>query len=190
MANAAIKLESFAPARQSQPVATFSREELDRAYADGLAEGCAQRDSEESGRLMAALELLSQALSDDEARRDNLRKAAVAALFPLVSEIVDAFAPATASERLERALSDELERLAQTAPPVRARIACSEKLRGLVESCISKSGMDQIEVELVESDRVSVSLTGGSIEFSQEKIARQVRELIDEIKEDIAAWPT
>lgn len=190
MASAAFKLESFVPATQRQPVATFSREELDRSYADGLAEGRAQRESEESGRLMAALEHLSQALSDDEERRDKLRKEALSALFPLVAEIVDAVAPSIASERLERALADELERLAQTAPPVRARISCSEKLRELVETCISQSGMDQIEVELVESDRVSVALAGGSIEFSQEKITRQVRELIDEVKEDIAAWTT
>lgn len=188
MANAAIKLESFTPARQCPAAVTYSQDELDRAWADGLAEGRAQRESEESGQLMAALELLSQSLSDDEERRDKLRKEAVAALFPLIPEIVDALAPSVASQRLERALTGELERLARAASPVRVHISCSEKLREMVETCIRQGGMTGIGVEVADCDRISLSLSGGSIEFSQEKIARQVRELIDEIKEDMAAW--
>ncbi|SIT01787.1 hypothetical protein [Paracoccus saliphilus] len=188
MANAAIKLESFSPARQCPAAVTYSQDELDRAWADGRAEGRAQRESEEIEQLRSALDLLARALSDDDERRIKLRNEAVAALFPLIPEIVDALAPSVASQRLERALTGELERLARATPPVRAHISCSEKLREMVENCIGQSGMTGIEAEVTDCDRISLSLSGGSIEFSQQKIARQIRELIDEIKEDMAAW--
>ncbi|RNF32915.1 hypothetical protein [Paracoccus methylarcula] len=191
MASPAIKLESFDRARQSPapPTITYSRDDLERARAEGVSEGRAQREAEEIGQLRTSLEFLARTLSDEEERREKLRAEAVAALFPLISGIVDAFARSTAaSQRLEQALTAELDRLARASPPVRAHISCGEKLRDLVDGCISQSGMTGIELTTTESDRVSLSIEGGGIEFSQEKIARQIRELIDEITEDMAAW--
>lgn len=183
MASAAIELESFTPDRRRETVQMFSQEELDNARAEGFSEGRTERENEETEQLRAGLEKLAGALSENDEQATRIRAEAVAVFIPLLSGIVDALAPSAASQRLEQALTEELNRLAREVPPVRAHISCSETLREQVENCITKSGLKQIEVETTATDHVLLSLSGGSIEFSQEKLADQIRELIDEIKE-------
>jgi hypothetical protein len=181
---AVFKLESFSAAVAAQGAAlTFSREALDQAFADGLAEGMARQGDEQARTLNAGLDRLARALADDEARRVDLRREAVEALAPILTQILDCLAPAAQSRRLEEALTEELLRLSRAAPPLRASIACGPSLRAMVDRCLADCGLGGIEVTATESDRISLSLQGGRIELEPARLAADIRALLTEINE-------
>lgn len=188
MSTAVIKLESFSTPLRLKAEPMFSQEALDRAYSEGLNEGLTRRDDEQTRNLRAALERLTEALREDEARRAALRGEAIAALAPLLSEILDALTPSIVSQRLERVLVDEMHRLVAQTSPVRARIACSNKLRDMVERCLTETGATGVELEHSASDCISLTLQGGRIEFSQEQVSEQIRALVNEIRQDEPKW--
>lgn len=189
MTLALFKLESFTSALAGHGAdLCYDKGALERAFADGLAEGLARKDDEQMRNLGAGLDRLARAVGDDEQRRAALRDEAVAALSPILDAILDNLAPAAQSRRLETELTGELTRLAQMAAPLRARISCSERLRGLVERCLAESGIDGIELTETPTDRISLSLHGGRIEFSTDRVAWDIRALISELKEDDTTW--
>lgn len=190
MTLAVFKLESFGAAVVAQGVAlTFSREALDQAFADGLAEGMARQGDEQARTLNAGLDRLARALADDEARRAELRREAVEALTPILAQILDCLAPAAESRRLEAALAAELLRLSRTAPPLRASIACGPSLRAMVDRCLADCGLEGIEVTTAESDRISLSLQGGRIELDPARVAEDIRTLLTEINgNEASSW--
>jgi len=61
-------------------------------------------------------------------------------------------------------------------------------MRGMVEHCLAEAGLDEIELVASDSDRISLSLSGGRIDFSADRMANEIRELIAEIKGEDAAW--
>lgn len=189
MTLALFKLESFSAA-QAGPAAQalYGQEAIDHAFAEGVASGLARREDDELRNLGAGLERLSRALGEDAERRTVLRNEAVAALAPILEAIVDSMAPADRSRQLESALQDELARLARLSSPLRARIACGPRLRGMIERCCAEAGIGEIDLTDTGSDRISLSLQGGRIELSPEKIAQDIRALISELKEDDPSW--
>lgn len=190
MTLAAFKLESFGAAVTAQGTAlTFSREALDQAFADGLAEGMARQQDEQARTLNAGLDRLARALADDEARRAELRREAVEALTPILTQILDCLAPAAESRRLEAALSAELLRLSQMTSPLRASIACGPSLRAMVDRCLGDCGLEGIEVTTAEPDRISLSLQGGRIELDPARVAGDIRALLTEINgNEASSW--
>lgn len=189
MSFAVLKLESFSAAVAAQGAAlTFSREALDQAYADGLAEGIARQQDEQARTLNAGLDRLARALADDEARRAELRREAVEALAPILAQILDCLAPAAESRRLEAALSAELLRLSRMAPPLRASIACGPSLRALVDRCLADCGLEGIDVTETDSERIALSLQGGRIELEPARVAEGIRALIAEINGSETSW--
>lgn len=189
MSLAMFKLESFSTALTNRgAVVTFTQEELDQAYADGVADARAQAEDAELRALGAGLDRLAASLAADEARRRALRQEAVEALFPILSQILDLMVPPLASHRLEEALRAELTRLAQHSQPLSARIACSERLRALVERCLTESGLAGIEIDTAPADRIVVTLQGGRIELAPDTIAENIRTLLEEINEDQNQW--
>lgn len=189
MSLAMFKLESFSNALTDRgAVVTFAQEDLDQAYADGRADGRAQAEDADLRTLGAGLERLAASLAADESRRQQLRQEAVDALYPLLTQIVDLLAPPSSSRRLEEALRAELTHLAQRSQPVTARIACSDRLRVLVDRCLSDAGLTGIEIEPAASDRIVVTLQGGRIEITPETIAQDIRALLEEINEDQTPW--
>lgn len=189
MTLAMFKLESFRSAQGTASTeAALAKEAVEQAYATGLADGLARKEDELQRNLSAGLDRLSRALRDDEARRAELRQEAVNALAPILGAIVDSMAPASASQRLEAALRDELARLAQMAIPLRARIDCGPELRSMAERCLIGAGLDGIELTDSDDNRIILSLQGGRIEFSPEQIAQDIRALVSELKEDDRTW--
>ncbi|WP_374301479.1 hypothetical protein [Paracoccus sp. (in: a-proteobacteria)] len=189
MSLAVFKLESFSAAVMAPDAdLAFSREDLDRAFADGLAEGVARQEDDQVRTLNAALDRLARALADDEARRAELRAEAVAALAPVLTQILDCLAPATESRRLEAALTAELVRLSRTAPPLRATIACGPGLRAMVDRCLAECGLEGIAVSDCEAERISLSLQGGRIDLEPASVAQGIRALIAEINGSETSW--
>ncbi|RJE88155.1 FliH/SctL family protein [Paracoccus onubensis] len=185
MAPTAIKLESFIPTGLQLAIEpTFTLDDLDRARAEGFADGQQQARNDDTRQLCSALERVSQSLAEDQKLRNQVRKETTAAFIPLISGIVDALAPLHASQRIERALIAELSRLASDEHPISLRIACNDKLRDLVRRCIAETGMTEITLDDAESDLVSLSFAGGNIEFSNEKIIREINDMIEEIMVD------
>lgn len=189
MTAAMFKLESFssAMAGHGAPV-TFTREAVDRAFADGLAEGLARKESDDLRNLGAGLERLQRGLSDDHGRRSQLRQEAVEALAPILTQMLDCLVPSAESQRLEKALNDELVRLARAHDPLRAIISCNAALRPMVDRCLTETGITDIDVIEAETDRISLSLRGGRIELSPDTIARDIRQLIAELQGENATW--
>ncbi|WP_295044315.1 hypothetical protein [uncultured Paracoccus sp.] len=182
MTLAAFKLESFGAAMAAQGAAlSFTREAVDQAFADGMAEGMARQADEQVRTLNAGLDRLARALADDEARRADLRREAVAALAPILWQILDCLAPAAESRRLEAALTEELLRLSRTASPLRASVACGSSLRAMVDRCLADCGLEGIEVTTAETDRISLSLQGGRIDLDPGQVADDIRALLTEI---------
>lgn len=190
MTLAAFKLESFGAAVAAQGAAlSFTREALDQAYADGVAEGRARQHDEQIRTLNAGLDRLAGALAEDEARRAHLRREAVEALAPVLAQILDCLAPAAESRRLEAALTEELVRLSRQSRPLRASIACGPSLRAMVDRCLAQTGLEGIEVTESESERISLSLQGGHIELDPARVADDIRALVTEITENGAtSW--
>lgn len=189
MSLAMFRLESFSSAVVDRGAEiTFSRQDLDQAYADGFAEAHAQSRDEELRALGDSLDRLAASLADDDGRRNRMRQEAVEALAPILTQILDVMAPPLASRRLEEALRAELDRLAQRSSTLTARITCSDRLRPLVERCLEHGGIAGIEIDAAPADRIIVSVAGGRIELAPEDIAIQIRALVNEIKEDCASW--
>lgn len=189
MMPATIKLESFALALAGKHDGTaYTRDDLDIAYADGLADGHAQRQDKELQSLHSGLERLAEALVLDDKRRAELREEAVLALAPILTAILDVLAPSASSRRMEEALLAELRRLASLAAPVRCRIACDPALRDMIERCLKAAGLDQIQLDNGENDLIRLSLEGGRIEFSPDRVAQDIRSLIAEITESDEKW--
>lgn len=187
---ASFKLESFS--RSAEPVeiaeVTFCRDDLDQAYTDGYAEGKAHAYDAQMQELDICLSGLAATLTDDDARRSALRAEAVATLAPILSQILDLMAPAAHSRRLEQALNTELQRLAQSAVPLKARLACGPGLRSMVEHCVRKHGLGNLEIAQIAAAKVSITVEGGRIDLTPEKIAQDVAALIADIKEEAGEW--
>lgn len=189
MSIAMFKLESFTAAMADQGArVTYDKESLDRAFSDGFAQGQALAEREQMRNLSVGLERLAQAVRDDEARRAGLRQEALASLAPVLDQILDCLAPIGESRRLEAALIDQLSRLSREGQPLRASISCSPRMRDMVERCLAATGLEEIVVTAAEGDRISLALTGGRIEFSPDRMAAEIRELIAEIKGDETSW--
>ena len=189
MSRAVLKLESFGLSsvpREAQP--TFSREALDQAYADGLADGLARQQDEQIRTLNVGLDRLARALAEDEARLAGLRREVVEALAPILTQILDCLAPPADSRRLEAALTEELLRLSRRAPPLRATIACGPALRAMVERCLADCGLADIDIAEADSERIALSLQGGRIELDPTDTAGAIRSLIAEINRNDASW--
>ncbi|TJZ92542.1 hypothetical protein FA743_06660 [Paracoccus gahaiensis] len=189
MSLALFRLESFSPAAASRPVeVSFSREDLDRAFADGQAAALAEVEDAGLRALQDGLHRLSDILAEDEARRRQMRQEAVEALAPLLHQIIDLMAPPLSSRRLEEALQAELMRLSQRADPLSARIACSSGLRPMVQHCVEAAGLGSIVLDEIAEDRIAVTLQGGRIQLAPTEIADSIRALIAEITEEDAPW--
>lgn len=189
MTAAIFKLESFdRPATtDALPRATFDRDDLDQAFADGFAAGRAEGDQLHLERLEAALSNLSSLLGDEEARRVALREEAVKALSPILSHVMDLMAPKAQSRRLEEALVGEITRLASRAVPLKARITCPPPLLELAQRC-STAAHPQIDVHCRDGADLTIELEGGRIEISPDRIAAEVAALIAEINEENSEW--
>ncbi len=189
MSVAMFKLESFSSALAGQAAQPgFDKLALERAYADGLAEGLARQADEQIRALTAGLDRICAALNDDQDRRIQLRQEAVAALAPVLEQILDCLAPAAPSRRLEEALHQQLLRLSQDARPLSMHIACGPALREMVERCLAGLGLHEVELVATADDRISLALDGGRIELSPERTAAEIRALISEIKGDNTSW--
>ena len=187
MGTALFKLESFAAIGAGSPAPAYTHDELQQAFADGLAEGQVRAEDADLRSLCAGLDQLRQTLTDDETRRATIRDEAVAALTPILSQILDCLAPAAQSQRLEQALVNELARLAQMAQPLRASITCGPRLHALVQRCITASGISGIEMVETDTDRINLSVQGGQIEFSPMDVRHSIAGLISELQ-DGDAW--
>lgn len=187
---ASFKLESFS--RSDPPVevaeVTFCRDDLDQAYTDGYAEGKAHAHDAQLQELDAWLSWLATTLIEDDTRRASLRMEAVATLAPILSQILDLIAPVTHSRRLEEALTAELLRLAESAPRLKARIACGPGLRAMVEHCIRTHNLDNLEIAEIAAAKVSITLEGGRIDLIPEKVGQDIAALIAEIKQEAGEW--
>lgn len=186
MAHAAVKLESFTPCVIAEPSAAFTQDDLDRAREEGLAEGAASARDEQVRELLAAMRQLCAEYSDSAERTQKIYLETIESLQPVLAEIVEALAPTSCSSRLETALMETFEKLGQSETPGGVRITCGSKLKDIVDRCLSDSGLSAVEVEYDDSREVSLSLSGGRIEFSQDRITREFRKLIEEITENSA----
>lgn len=185
MSLTAIKLETFRPAKlQPTPEPTFTLDDLNRARAEGYADAQEQLRTDDIRQLCAGLERLSRSLADEQNLRHQIRTEMTSAFIPLMSGIVDALAPLHASQRIEQALTAELTRLIDEGNPIVARISCNDRLRGRVERCIADADVTGIALDDTESECISLSFANGHIEFSNEKIVREIKEMIDEFSED------
>lgn len=193
MSLAVLKLESFSAVAAPGASPVVSQQALDQAFADGLAEGIARQGDEQVRTLTAGLDRLVRALADEDARRAELRQDAVAAMAPVLEQILDCLVPAAESRRLEAALTGELLRLSAAAPPLRASIACGPSLRAMVERCLAACGLEGIAITPSEAERISLSLQGGRIDLEPSGVVEGIRALIAEISGpkpngDEASW--
>lgn len=189
MSLAMFKLESFTAALAHQgAIVTFSRDDLDQAYADGLAAGLARKEDEDIRSLSAGLDQLQRCLQDDQMRRARLRQEAVDALAPILEQILECLLPCETSQRLEAALKDELLRLSHSTTPLRAVISCNARLRKTVENCLVDAGMQEVDLIETDADKITLSLQGGRIELSPDRIATDIRRMISELKAEDSTW--
>ena len=189
MSLAMFKLESFTSALANQgAVVTFTREAVDKAYAEGLTEGLSRKEDEDIRSLAAGLDQLRHCLRDDQARRAELRQEAVSSLTPILEQMLECLLPAQTSQRLEKVLKDELLRLSQLVTPLRAVISCNSRLRDTVERCLSEAGIEEVDLLDTPSDTISLSLQGGRVELSPQKIAEDIRNMISELKVEDPTW--
>ena len=189
MTLAMFKLESFsnAPVDHAPPM-IFTQADLDRAFAEGAEEATLKSQDDQLRALDAALTQLARTMADDETRRARLRSEAVAVLGPILTQIIDLMAPPHASGRLEKALVHELERLAQETTPLIAQITCSDRMRDMVERCLTQTGLQSIAVAPAATDTITVTLEGGRITLDPETITGDIRALIFEITEEDTTW--
>ena len=183
------KLESFSNAPVIRPVEpTFTQADLDQAHADGMAQARAALEDQQMQQLRASLEAVAAGLAEDEARRRQMRQEAVDALAPILHQILDLMAPPLGARRLEEALLSELSHLAQRTSPLGVRISCGAGLRGMVERCLAQAGLEGIALSDRAEDSITVTLHGGRIDITPDRIAEDIRALIAEITQEDSPW--
>lgn len=189
MTLAMFKLESFSNAavEQAAPM-IFTQADLDRAFAEGAEEATLKAQDDQLRALDAALVQLARTMADDETRRAQIRSEAVQALAPILTQVLDLVAPSASAGRMEQALTRELARLAQEATPLVAQIACSDRMRAMVDRCLHQTGLQSIALGPAATDTITVTLQGGRITLDPDTITRDIRALISEITEDDTTW--
>lgn len=189
MTLAMFKLESFSNAAVEQaPPMIFTQADLDRAFAEGAEEATLKAQDDQLRALDAALVQLARTMADDETRRAQIRSEAVQALAPILTQVLDLVAPSASAGRMEQALTRELARLAQEATPLVAQIACSDRMRAMVDRCLHQTGLQSIAIGPATTDTITVTLQGGRITLDPDTITRDIRALISEITEDDTTW--
>ena len=159
-------------------------EDIEAAFARGLAAGRAEAEQAGTDRLSAALAELSAQLADAAERDRQGAHRATAALQPLFAALLEGVMPRLAQARLEAALLTELTRLAAAVSPLRAVIRCGPDLAPFLTACIAREGLDEIEIDATAPDGTAAAeILGGRITWDVATVTRQLCELVDDIME-------
>lgn len=159
-------------------------DDLDAAYARGLAAGLEQAQRLVSERLTVALEDLSAHLTAAAERERDGAARATEALRPLFSALLDGVMPRIAQARLEAALLTELGQLAEAVSPLRATIRCGPDLAPFLTACVARTGLDAIEIDATAPEGTAeAEILGGRISWDVATVTRQLCELVDDIME-------
>ncbi|AGT07445.1 FliH/SctL family protein [Paracoccus aminophilus] len=180
-----LRLDCFSSPEPAPVEAPPDPEALDRAYQLGLAEGFEQGRSSEIATLTLEIAQLSRQLDATREEAQDGRRAALAALTPILAAILGAVGPRGVLERLQEMLMTELSRLVENAPYKRCTIRCNPDLAAVVQSCVDQIGPAQIRVEEDAGfDGLELSVDGGVIAFDPRivmaRIAARINDLLEE----------
>ncbi|WP_347267349.1 hypothetical protein [Paracoccus sp. (in: a-proteobacteria)] len=188
---AALRLESFATSHPDAAALALSAA-LDEAYRRGHAEGL--RDGRDDGReaLVQALERLCGDLEAAEINAIGQRQAVLAAVAPILAQIVDALAPTAAVERLCQALTHELAQLARQVPARSLTISCQPALRPEIEACLARAGLAGVRLQEVAPGQAMAELNCGRtrIRFDPAGIVAEMKSILASITAEEHAWTT
>lgn len=180
---AVLQLERFdREARIAPP--PLGPDDLDAAFARGVALGRAEAAQAVTDRLTDALTQLSAGLAAAADRDRAGAGLATKALRPLFSALLDGVMPRIAQARLEAALLAELTQLAAAVTPLRATIRCGPDLAPFLTACIGRTGLDAVEIDATAPEGTAeADILGGQITWDLATVTRQLCELVDDIME-------
>ena len=186
MTGTAIRFESFdCDENGPRHAHRYNQREYDAARLAGYDEGVAAGRGAGTQDLVAAIQRLAHSLGEDEMRLRAIRHNTVAAMAPILIEMLDAVASRGTAKRLEDTLLSEMRRLADAPTPPSCHVRCHASLRPMVEAAARAAGLTCLNLtECAAEETPSMTLNGGRIEFSQHSAAERIRRLIAETQED------
>lgn len=183
MNHAVFRLESFSSSAAAT-AEVVRQEDLQDAYERGLADGQAAAASAELRSLAAAIGAVAAQFADMEQIRAEATRQTAADLLPILSEIVTALAREPESAGLERALRQEVQRLAASVPPRPWHILCPAAMEPMVRRCVEMAGLTDADIRTGPAvEAPSIILDEGRSAFSNHKVAERFRDQISELQE-------
>lgn len=177
------RLESFSTAAEGLAEVTH-RQDIDRAFDAGLAEGRALGFSAELRALTEALQAVEQAMSETAAIRAEAERQTLEAVLPLLQEIVTALAAGAEPAGVEAALRDEMLRLVGQAAPPGWHVLSPPAMEAMIRRCARSAGIDAVDLRVDAAiTEAEIVLDQGRSVFSQAQVADRFRDLIAELQE-------
>lgn len=178
MTAAVLKLESFDRRPQPAPQASFTRADLDAAFAEGEAQGRLAADAAARTDLAARLAALEASVLDRTARRAEMMGEAIAALGPVLDAFADGALPVLARARMQAAVLAELERLAASAGPAAGRLRCGRDEGAFLQDCVGRLDLGGIAIDPTGAPgTVDLEIEGGRVSFDHAAVAQDFRNL-------------
>lgn len=186
MSQVAFKLESFSDA-PPPPCAMVEAQAVEIAYREGLTEGRAAGFSAELRSLTDAITAVEAELSDSEQIRAAAYAEALAALAPLLHEIVTALADQASSAMLEAALIREVQCIVADAPGTGWHILCPPGMEQVIRRCANAAGADMPDIRATPGIAdAQIVMDQGRIVISKSQVATRFRDLISELQESLS----
>lgn len=170
------RLESFS-ATPALPDETFSRETLDHARAEGVAQGRADQRAEDGDRIASALTALAAAIERSDAAARSACDTALHDLRPILTAALAQIAPFGHASVLERAIITEIHRLSEAAPDVICTISCDDTMAQRIKASLSTTSP---RIRTASGTNVEIALDGGRITFEPERMQSTLMSLINE----------
>ncbi|MBV0890761.1 hypothetical protein KTN05_02720 [Paracoccus sp. Z118] len=181
MAAAILRLQSF-DQPLPLPEAMFTQADLDAAHERGASAGAAQAHDAQLAEIISRLSALAATIREAADRRAAVQAEVIAALAPMLLAFADGALPILAQCRLEAALRQELQRLADTATPLAARLCCGPDQSATLQQCLSDLPDATFELDPTGPEgTVELAVAGGRITFDRAALAESFRALLMEI---------
>lgn len=181
---AAVRLESFSGAAPPVTLPTFVQDDLDAAYAEGLAVGAAKRKKSDIVDLCTELSRLSASIQTEASRQLDRYNDAIEIFSPVLHEILALITDASFATKIEKALCSELKRHSDANALPTFLIGCTSEQEGMIRACVEDVYTGPVQISGTRSAGIKISFDESRISLDHGILAENLSAIMKEMLED------
>lgn len=182
--SAALRLESFSGAAPPVTLPTFVQDDLDAAYAEGLAAGEAKREKSDLTELCVELSRLSASIQAEASRQLDRHKNAIEIFSPVLHEVLALIADASFATKIEKALCRELRRHSDANALPTCVISCTSEREEMIRACVDDAYGGPVQIVGDRSAGIEISFDDSRISLDHRVLAENLAAIMNEMLED------